>query len=64
MTVLFYAFIISLTGTVVILGIGLGSFFVGGAFNEKYANRLMQLRVVFQGLTLGLFALLLFLGGR
>lgn len=34
----------------VILLIGIGSFGKGGEFNRKYANKLMQLRIVAQGL--------------
>ena len=34
----------------VILLIGIGSFGKGGEFNRKYANKLMQLRILAQGL--------------
>ena len=34
----------------VILLIGIGSFGKGGEFNRKYANKLMQLRILTQGL--------------
>lgn len=33
---------------VVILMIGIGGFAKGGAFNKKYANKLMQLRIAAQ----------------
>jgi hypothetical protein len=29
----------------------------GGAFNEKYGNKLMRLRVIFQGLAIACFVL-------
>jgi succinate dehydrogenase hydrophobic anchor subunit len=34
----------------VILLIGIGAFGKGGEFNRKYANKLMQLRILAQGL--------------
>jgi len=40
-----------------VLGIGLFSMIKGGEFNKKYGNRLMQARVVLQGVALGLLAL-------
>jgi hypothetical protein len=61
-TIIFYTFIASLIGTVLTLGIGLGGFFLGGAFNKKHGNKMMQTRVMFQGLTIILFTLLLMTG--
>lgn len=37
---------------------------MGGKTNEKYANRLMVLRVTFQGLALLMLALLFFVGHK
>ncbi|MAS87778.1 MAG: hypothetical protein CMH30_07380 [Micavibrio sp.] len=37
--------------------IGLLSFAKGGEFNKKHGNRLMRLRVLFQGIALAMFAL-------
>ncbi len=42
------------------LGLGLFSMMRGGAFNEKYGNKLMQLRVALQGLALAMLALAYF----
>lgn len=42
----------------VILAIGIGSFGRGGEFNRKYANKLMQLRILAQ--FLAVVAILLF----
>jgi hypothetical protein len=40
--------IITLIAVLIVLGTGLVSFIVGGEFNRKYANKLMQLRVATQ----------------
>ena len=43
-----------------VLIIGIISMIKGGEFNKKYGNRMMQARVVLQGLALLLFALAYF----
>ena len=45
-----------LAATVLVLALGLFSMLKGGAFNARYGNRLMRLRVVVQGLAVGLMA--------
>ena len=57
-------FFIILTGlfmaaTLVTLGIGVVGMGKGGEFNKQNANRLMRLRVLFQGLTIASFLLFL-----
>ena len=57
-------FFIILTGlfmaaTLVTLGIGVVGMGKGGAFNKQNANRLMRLRVLFQGLAIASFLLFL-----
>lgn len=47
--------IIAMIAVVVVLFLGLFSMARGGEFNAKYGNRLMQLRVVFQGIAVVLF---------
>lgn len=47
----------AMTAVVSVLALGLISMARGGAFNEKYGNRLMQARVALQGLALAFFAL-------
>jgi hypothetical protein len=42
------------------LGLGLFSFVKGGEFNKKHGNKLMQARVMLQGLALALLALAYF----
>ena len=39
------------------LAVGMVAMIKGGAFNEKYGNKLMRMRVTLQGLALALFAL-------
>lgn len=39
------------------LTIGLFSMIKGGEFNKKHGNKLMRLRVTFQGIALAMFAL-------
>lgn len=43
-----------------VLAVGLLSMTKGGEFNKKYGNRLMQARVLLQGLALACFALAYF----
>ena len=44
----------------VVLGLGIFSLIKGGEFNKKYGNKLMQLRVLLQGVALALLALAYF----
>ncbi len=60
MTTILYILVgIGLVGTLATLFVGVFSMGKGGAFNEKYCNRLMQLRVLFQGFTLVMFIILM-----
>ena len=49
--------------TLGVLFLGLGGFIAGGAFNEKYGNRLMQARVALQGVTILLIMIALLTSG-
>lgn len=51
------ALIFALLSVLGVLGLGLFSMIKGGDFNKKYGNKLMQARVMLQGLALGLLAL-------
>ncbi|PCK00257.1 MAG: hypothetical protein COA45_00275 [Zetaproteobacteria bacterium] len=53
--------LIALLCVVAVLFIGIFAMIKGGKFNEKYGNKLMQLRVALQGLTILLLALAYFL---
>lgn len=46
----------------IILMIGIGTFAKGGAFNRKYGNKLMRLRIIAQGIAV--LAILLFAWAR
>ena len=50
---------IGLIGTLVTLFSGLITMGRGGEFNQRYGNKLMRLRVYFQGFTIVVFLLLL-----
>lgn len=60
-TILPILILISFLSVVAVLIIGIFSMIKGGAFNEKYGNKLMQLRVALQGVTILLLALAYFL---
>ena len=45
--------------TLATLLVGVTSMGKGGAFNEKYGNRFMQFRVLFQALAIGSFVIAL-----
>ena len=47
----------AMTAVLAVMGIGIFSMVKSGEFNKKYGNKLMQARVVLQGLALGLLAL-------
>lgn len=59
MTWLEVALFVSLFLTVGVLALGIGLMVKGGALNKKYSTHLMRLRVLFQGVALFLFALVL-----
>ena len=47
--------------TLATIATGLFSMMKGGVFNEKYGNALMRWRIILQGISLLLFAILLML---
>jgi hypothetical protein len=52
------ALMLAMLATAGVLAVGLVGFFLGGAFNERYGNRLMQARVGLQLLAVTLLGLL------
>jgi len=46
--------VLALIAVAVVLATGLASFVAGGEFNRKYANKLMRLRVLTQGVAIAL----------
>lgn len=57
-------FILLLIATLGILLAGLVLMGIGGKLNEKYANRLMSLRVLFQALAIIVLVLLFSVAGK
>jgi hypothetical protein len=60
----FTAMIIAMLLTLAVLGMGLISMVKGGEFNRKYGNRLMQARVIMQGIAIALFAIAMLSAGK
>ena len=56
--------VLALAATVIVIVVGVIGMARGGEFNRRYANRLMRLRIVFQGLAVLLFAILIFATGK
>jgi len=50
--------------TVLVLFTGLFSMARGGAFNSKYGNRLMRLRVLFQAIAIATLAIVLYVANQ
>ena len=51
------ALIVAMTAVLAVMGLGIFSMAKGGDFNKKYGNKLMQARVILQGVALALLAL-------
>lgn len=58
---LFVIVVLAVVAVAVVLMLGIGGFAKGGAFNKKYSNKLMQLRILMQALAVGLILLYIFL---
>lgn len=54
------ALVICMVAVLGVLIIGITSMIKGGEFNKKYGNKLMQARIMLQGLALLMFALAVF----
>jgi len=59
--IMFTIVMLAVISVFVVLAIGLGGFVAGGEFNRKYGNKLMRLRILFQGIAVALILLLIFL---
>lgn len=65
MSGLFVVFIvIAMVATLGVLIAGMIGMASGGAFNQRYANKLMRARVLLQAIAVGLFAIALLLNGK
>jgi len=61
---LYFIVVAAVLAVLVILMIGLGSFTSGGAFNRKYANKIMRLRIIAQAIAVALIMLYVALRGN
>lgn len=58
---LFVIVVLAVVAVAVVLMLGIGGFAKGGAFNRKYSNKLMRLRILMQALAVALILLYIFL---
>ena len=58
---LFMLIIVAIVAVVVVLMIGIGGFAKGGGFNQKYGNKMMQLRIAAQFVAIVLILLYVWL---
>ncbi len=58
---LFIVVLLACAAVLIILMTGIGGFAKGGEFNKKYANKIMQLRIVAQAVAIGLILLFVWL---
>jgi uncharacterized membrane protein len=61
MDALYIIILIAMAAVVVVLTFGIGGFAKGGAFNQKYANKLMRWRLLLQFVAVMLIVLYVFL---
>ncbi|MDU9005037.1 twin transmembrane helix small protein [Sedimentitalea todarodis] len=60
---LFPVILVAMAAVVIILMIGIGGFAKGGAFNQKYGNKMMRLRIIAQFVAVCLILLFVWLRG-
>jgi hypothetical protein len=53
---IFPAILIAMLSVLIVMGLGIFSMVKGGEFNKKYGNKIMQARVILQGVALALIA--------
>jgi hypothetical protein len=56
--------VLAMAAVVVVLILGLGGFAKGGAFNHKYANKLMRMRLLFQFIAVVLLVAYVYFRGQ
>jgi len=61
---LFVIVVLAVLAVAVVLMLGIGGFAKGGAFNKKYSNKLMRLRILMQAIAVALILLYIFLKQR
>lgn len=60
---LFPLILVAMAAVVIVLMIGIGGFAKGGAFNQKYGNKMMRLRIIAQFVAVCLILLYVWLRG-
>lgn len=60
---IFPLILIAMAAVVIVLMIGIGGFAKGGAFNQKYGNKMMRLRIIAQFIAVCLILLFVWLRG-
>lgn len=63
-SVFFTVILVVMAAVVLVLLIGIGGFAKGGAFNAKYANKMMRLRILLQFVAVLLILLFVYLRGQ
>lgn len=58
---LYVIVVVAILAVVVVLMLGIGGFARGGAFNAKYGNKMMRLRILFQAIAVALILLFIYL---
>lgn len=58
---LFPLILVAMAAVVIVLMIGIGGFAKGGAFNHKYGNKMMRLRIIAQFVAICLVLLFVWL---
>ncbi len=61
---LFIIVVVAVLLVLAILMFGLGTFTKGGAFNRKYANKIMRARIIAQAVAVALILLFVYLRGK
>ncbi len=61
---LFVIVVLAVLAVAVVLMLGIGGFAKGGAFNKKYSNKLMRLRILMQAIAVALILLYIYLKQR
>lgn len=64
MDALYILVLIAMGAVVLILAIGIGGYAKGGKFNQKYGNKMMQLRIVAQAIAIALILLFIWLRSK
>ena len=58
---LFILIVLACLAVLVVLMVGVGGFSQGGAFNKKYANKIMRLRIILQAVAIMLIICFVYL---